>query len=169
MIACSTGRVRAAMVGLALFGFVGSAMAQKSPSPAAIATARQLIEIKGVGQLYNPVLVGIILRARDTLMQTNPNLSSDLNAAAQQLRKDYEPRLDALKQQIATMYAAQLTEQELKDALAFYKSPLGIKLVKVEPQVLDQSMAVADKWANQLAEEVLDKMRAEMRKKGHQL
>jgi hypothetical protein len=144
-------------------------MAQKAPSPAAVATARQLIDIKGVGQLYSPVLVGIILQARDTLMQTNPNLSADLNAAAQQLRKDYEPKLDELKQQIAMLFATKLSEQELKDTLAFYKSPLGIKLVKVEPEVLNQSMGVADKWASQLAEEVLDKMRAEMRKKGHQL
>jgi len=168
MIACSTGRIRAAMVGLALFCFAGSAAAQ-SPSPSAVATARQLLEIKGADQLYNPMLAGIILRARDTLAQTNPMLSADLNAAAQQLRKDYEPRLDALKQQIAALYAARFTEKELKDALAFYKSPLGVKLVNIEPQIFDQSMGVADKWASQLADEVLEKMRAEMRKRGHQL
>ena len=168
MIACSTGAIRAAVIGLALFGFVGSAAAQK-PSQAAVATARELIEIKGASQLYNPALVGIILSARNTLLQTNPALSADLNAATQQLRKDYEPRLDALKQQIAILYAARFSEKELKDALAFYKSPLGKKLVTVEPQVLDQSMAVASKWADELAEEVLEKLRAEMRKKGHEL
>jgi hypothetical protein len=109
------------------------------------------------------------LSARNALLQTNPALSADLNAAAQQLRNEYEPRLDALKQQIATLYAARFSEKELKDALAFYKSPLGKKLVTVEPQVLDQSMAVASKWADELAEEVLEKLRAEMRKKGHEL
>ena len=168
MIASSTGGLRAAVVGLALFGFVGAAAAQKPP-PAAVAAARELIEIKGASQLYNPVLVGIILRARDALLQSNPALSADLNAAAQQLRRDYEPRLEGLKQQIAEMYATRLTAQELKDALAFYKSPLGKKLVTVEPQVVDQSMAVASKWADELVEEVLEKMRAEMRKKGHEL
>jgi hypothetical protein len=168
MIACSTGSLRAAMVGLALLGLMGSAPAQ-TPSPAAVAIARQLIDLKGVGNLYDPVLTGIILRTRDTFMQTNPMLSGDLNAVAQQLRKDYQPRLDALKQHVATLYASRFTEQELKEALAFYKSPLGAKLVTVEPQVLDQSMAYADKWATELAEEVLAKMRAEMRKKGHEL
>jgi len=168
MIASSIGGLRAAVVGLALFGFVGAAAAQK-PSPAAVAAARELIEIKGASQLYNPVLVGIILRSRDTLLQTNPNLSVDLNAAAQQLRRDYEPRLESLKQQIAGLYAARFSEKELKDALAFYKSPLGVKLSTVEPQVIDQSMAVANKWAEELVEEVLERLRAEMRKKGHQL
>jgi len=168
MIASSIGGLRAAVVGLALFGFVGAAAAQK-PSPAAVTAARELIEIKGASQLYNPVLVGIILRARDALLQSNPALSADLNAAAQQLRRDYEPRLESLKQQIAGLYAARFSEKELKDALAFYKSPLGVKLSTAEPQVIDQSMAVANKWAEELVEEVLEKLRAEMRKKGHQL
>lgn len=168
MIVCSTGCIRAAMVGLALFGFVGSVSAQSS-SPAAVAMARQLIDLKGVGNLYDPVLVGIILRTRDTFMQANPMLSNDLNAVAQQLRKDFQPRLDALKQQVATFYAARFTEPELKDALAFYKSPLGVKLATVEPQVIDQSMAYANKWATDLADEVMAKMRTEMRKRGHEL
>jgi uncharacterized protein len=168
MIACSMGCIRAAMAGLLLLGLAANALAQ-SPSPQAIAAARQLIELKGVDALYGPILTGIILKSRDALLQSNPMLSGDLNAAAQQLRKNLLPRLDALKQEIAKMYASRLSEQELKDALAFYKSPLGVKLTKVEPQVLDDSMAYANKWAAQLAEEVLGMLRAEMRKKGHEL
>jgi hypothetical protein len=168
MNVCSTWCVRAAVVGLALFGVVGAAAAQ-SPSPAAVATARQLIDLKGVGNLYDPVLTGIVLRARDALLQSNPMIGNDLNVVAQQMRREFQPRLEALKQQIATFYAARFTEQELKDALAFYKSPLGAKLVTAEPQILDQSMGYADKWAGELGEEVLAKMRAEMRKKGHDL
>jgi hypothetical protein len=168
MIACSMGCIRAAMAGLVLLGLTGNVSAQ-NPSPQAVAAARQLIELKGVDSLYGPVLTGIIIKSRDALLQTNPMLSADLNAVAQQLRKNLEPRLDALKQQIATMYATRLSEKELKDAIAFYKSPLGTKLMKVEPEVIDQSMAYANNWADQLAEEVLNMMRAEMRKKGHEL
>jgi hypothetical protein len=168
MIACSMGCIRAVMTGLILLGLVSHASAQ-NPSPQAIAAARQLIELKGVDRLYGPILTGIIIKSRDALLQTNPMLSADLNAVAQQLRKNLEPRLDALKQQIATMYAKRLSEKELKDTIAFYKSPLGAKLMKVEPEVIDQSMDYANTWADQLAEEVLNMMRAEMRKKGHEL
>jgi hypothetical protein len=160
--------MRAALAGLVLFGCAASASAQ-IPSPQAVATARQLIEIKGLDNIFGPVLTGIVIKSRDALLQSNPNLSGELNAVAQQLRRDLQPRLDALKQQVATFYAARFTEQELKDALAFYKSPLGVKLVTAEPQILDQSMAYADKWAAELAEEVMVMMRAEMRKKGHDL
>jgi hypothetical protein len=168
MIACSMTCIRAATAGLVLLGLAANALAQ-SPSPQAVALARQLIDLKGVDSMYGPVLTGIILKSRDALLQTNPMLSGELNVVAQKLRKDLEPKLDALKQRIATMYASRLSEQELKDTLAFYRSPLGSKLMKVEPEVLDQSLAHANDWAAKLADEVLGMMRAEMRKKGHEL
>jgi hypothetical protein len=168
MIASSTRYIRAAMAGLAMFGLVGHASSQE-PSPASMAIARQLIEIKGAARMYDPVLVGIIIKVRDTFLQSNPMLSSELNAVAQELRREFQPRLDALKEHVAKIYASRFTEQELRDVLAFYRSPLGAKLTVVEPEFLDQSMAYADRWAGQVADEVLARMRAEMRKKGHDL
>jgi hypothetical protein len=156
------------MAGLALFGVIGTASAQ-DPSPAAVAIARQVIEVKRVGGMYDPVLIGMIIRARDTFLQTNPMLSGDLNAAAQQLRKDYQPKLDALKEQIAKFYAARFTEQELKDVLAFYRSPVGVKVIEFEPRILEQSMGFANSWAQSLEDEILAAMRTEMRKRGHEL
>jgi hypothetical protein len=67
------------------------------------------------------------------------------------------------------MYAQRFTEQEIKDTLAFYKSPLGKKLLAEEPAFFDQSMAHAQDWANKLSEQVIARMRAEMKKKGHDL
>ena len=39
--------------------------------------------------------------------------------------------------------------------LAFYKTPLGKKLIAEEPHVLDQSMNNAEAWANRLREEMI--------------
>ena len=74
-----------------------------------------------------------------------------------------------MEQQIVRVYAQYFTEQELKDAVAFYRTPLGKKLISEEPKALDESMKVANEWSNKLAEEVIAKMRAEMKKKGHDL
>ena len=71
--------------------------------------------------------------------------------------------------EVAKMYASRFTEPELNQALAFYKSPLGMKLIQNEPKILDESMNYAANWANKLADEVLAKMRTEMKKRGHDL
>ena len=54
----------------------------------------------------------------------------------------------------------------LKEAVAFYKSPLGKKLLVEEPKVAEASMKAADEWSQKFAGEVAAKMRAELRKKG---
>ena len=70
---------------------------------------------------------------------------------------------------VAKLYASRFTEQELKDILAFYKSPLGRKLIVEEPAILDQSMKNAQVWAENLSQEVIAKMRTEMKKRGHDI
>ena len=162
------GCLRGMVLGLAVLGFVGTAQAQQ-PTPSAIATAKALLVLKGANNMYDPVFIGIIEKAKYTFLQTNPALSKDLNEVAAQLRTEYEPRLNDLMSEVAKMYASRFTEPELNQALAFYKSPLGMKLIQNEPKILDESMNYAANWANKLADEVLAKMSTEMKKRGHDL
>jgi len=102
-------------------------------------------------------------------LQTNPMLGKDLNEVAAKLRGDLNPRTVEVVAETARLYAVRFTEQELKDALAFYKSPLGHKLFVQEPLIADESMRSAASWAEKLSAEVIDKMRAEMKKRGHEI
>jgi len=79
------------------------------------------------------------------------------------------PRSGEILNDVAKLYTTRFTEQELKDALTFYKSPLGRKLLAEEPRVLEQTMKDAQAWADKLSDEVIGKMRAEMRKRGHEI
>jgi uncharacterized protein len=155
-------------LGLALDVCIGPARAQQ-PSPAAIATAKELVTVKGAAALYDPLVPGVIEQAKSVFLQANPTLSKELNEVASKLRGEYAPRSVEMLNEVAKLYAARFTEQELKDALAFYKSPLGRKLLAEEPNVLDQSMRNAQAWADRLSQEVIGKMRAEMKKRGHEI
>jgi uncharacterized protein len=57
----------------------------------------------------------------------------------------------------------------LKQLLTFYQSPLGQKVIAEEPKTADETMAMAGSWADKLSEEVINKMRAEMKKRGHDM
>ena len=171
MFAYPTVRLsRAVMLALVLIlaASVGSADAQQ-PSASALATAKELITTKGAAAIFDPLVPGVIEQAKSALLQTNPMLSKDLNEVAAKLRADYAARSVEVVNDIAKLYATRFTEQELKDALAFYKSPLGRKLLVEEPRVLDEGMRNAQTWANKLSEEVLGKIRAEMKKRGHDI
>jgi hypothetical protein len=96
-------------------------------------------------------------------------LGKDINEVAAKLQAELTPRTAELLNDGARLYAARFTEQELKDVLAFYKSPVGRKVITQEPVILDQSGSNVDAWANKLADEVIAKFRAEMRKRGKEI
>jgi hypothetical protein len=157
---------RAALAGLVLSA--GLAMAQQ-PSAEALATAKELITVKGGSAIYEPVIPGVVEQTKSIFLRTNPMLSKDLNEVAAKLRADLAPRASEMVNEAARLYATRFSEKELKDALAFYKSPLGRKLVTEEARVLDESLKNAQAWADRFSQEVMSKMRAEMRKRGHEI
>jgi hypothetical protein len=156
-------------LGLAIALGIGAADAQQQPSASAIATAKEVITAKGAAALYGPLVSGVIERTKSVFLQTNPMLSKDLNEVAAKLHNEYGGRSAEIINEVAKLYASRFTEQELKDTLAFYKSPLGRKLIVEEPAILDQSMKNAQTWAENLSQEVIAKMRAEMKKRGHDI
>ena len=162
------GTARAAVCALALVALVLPAHAQQ-PSANAIALAKEIIVAKGAATMYDPVVANLIERTKGALLQTNIMLSRELNEVAAKLRTELAPRSAELVNDAARLYAARFTEQELRNTLAFYKSPLGQKVIAEEPAILNQSMSNVETWAGKFAEEVMIKFRAEMKKKGHDL
>jgi hypothetical protein len=158
----------AGLAAIALIAPIKAAQAQQ-PSPNSIAMAGEILDIKGSMAIFDPLVPGVIEQSKTTLMQMNPNLFKDLNEIAGNLRKEYAPRMASLKADIVKIYAGQFTEQELKETLAFYKSPLGKKLLSEEVTFVDRTMSTAQDWAVKLNEEILVRFRNEMKKKGHNL
>jgi hypothetical protein len=143
--------------------------AQPASSPTALLLAKELIDLKGAAQAYDPLVSGVIEYHKNFFLQTNPNLARDLEQVAQKLSADLASRKVEMQQELTRIYASHFTEQELKDVLAFYRTPLGKKLIAEEPKALEESMKAADDWSRKFAVEVDAKFRAEMQKRGKNL
>ncbi len=165
-------RLLAVLIGLLLLGVARPVAAQspaQNPSPAAILLAKQIVELKGARQLFTPLVRGVVEKVKDQFMQTNFMWAKDLNEVAANMEKEYAPRVDQLIDMSARIYASHFTEAELKQLLAFYQSPVGRKAIVEEPKALDESMASGGQWGENLSDEILVKMRDEMKKRGHDL
>jgi uncharacterized protein len=145
-----------------------SAQAQ-TPTAGAVAAARELLAIKGGTAMFEPVIPGVVESAKNSLLPTNPNLSRELNEISLQLRKEYESKKAELVYEVAIIYARHFTEQELKELIAFYKTPLGQKMLKEEPAAIEESLKSTQQWADAFSDAVMTRFRAEMLKKGHKL
>ena len=155
-------------VALVVFNIGAVARAQQ-PSAASMALAKQLIATNGGVSLYNPLIPGVIEQAKLLFLQQDPALQKDLDEVAAKLRTELTPRISEVTDQLAKLYATTFSEQELKEVVTFYQTPAGKKLLVAQPQVAEQSMRFAQDWAKKLSDEVVAKMREEMKKKGHVL
>jgi hypothetical protein len=160
------------VLGLALTGV--PAGAQQAPplkpaSPAAIAAAKEILAMKKASAMYANAVPNIVQQTKDALLQANLNYQKDLNEVAVIVAQKLAGREKEIGDGMATVYANEFTEQELKDLVTFYKSPLGQKLLASEPRAVQSSMSYMNQWAQAFAETVNGEFRAEMRKRGKQI
>jgi hypothetical protein len=159
---------RAAALAFGAIALASLAHAQ-APTPGALAAAKDLVALKGGAAMFNPLIPGVVESAKNSLVPTNPQLSAPLNEVATQLIKEYEPKRAELLDLVAKIYAQHFTEPELKEIAAFYRTPVGKKMLSQEPIAIDESLKAAQDWANQFSDVVLERIRAEMKKKGYSL
>ena len=141
----------------------------KAASPGAIAAAKEILAMKNTSAMYQNAVPNIVQHTKDTLLQSNINYQKDLNEVAVIVAKDLAGREKEIGEGMAQIYASEFTEQELKDLVTFYKSPLGQKVLANEPRAIQSSMAYMNQWAQQFGEIVNGEFRAEMRKRGKQI
>jgi hypothetical protein len=141
----------------------------KPASPAAIAAAKEILALKNANAIYANAVPNIVQKTKDQLLQTNLNYQKDLNEVSVIVAQKLAGREKEIGDGMAKIYAAEFTEQELKDLVTFYKSPLGQKLLSTEPKAIQMSMGYMTQWAQGFAEQVNADFRAEMRKRGKQI
>jgi hypothetical protein len=162
----------AAIIALMAIAIVKPAAAQApaaKPSPTALLLAKQIVELKGVKQMMDPVAVGVVEKVKSVIMQQNFMWQKDINEVTVQLHKEFDSRSGELVDSAARAYASHFTEPELKQILAFYQSPVGQKMIVEEPKAIEDSMRDASTWADDLSVDVMNRMRAEMKKRGHDI
>jgi hypothetical protein len=160
----------AAALVLALSASAAFAQAKPAqPSAAALASATEILKLKGASGLYQGATAGMVQNVKNMLMQSNLNVGKDLNEIAPIVAQQVAAKEQEIAAEFARQYASGFTEQELKDLQAFYSSPLGKKMIEQEPKMLQASVGFMKDWGDKLSAEVIDRFRNEMKKRGKDL
>jgi hypothetical protein len=138
----------------------------KPASPPALAAAREILVMKNVGAMYANAVPSLVEQTKNGLIQSNLNYQKELGEVAIIVAKSLAGREKEIGDGMAQIYANEFTEQELKDLVTFYKSPLGAKLLATEPRAIQFSMSYMNQWAQQFAATIDTEFRAEMKKRG---
>jgi len=141
----------------------------KPASPGALAAAKEILTMKNASAMYANAVPNLVQQTMNVLLQSNLNYQKDLKEVAEIVSKNLAGREKEIGDGMAQVYANEFTEQELKDLVTFYKSPLGQKLITAEPRAIGLSMTFMNSWAQNFTETVMGAFRAEMRKRGKEI
>jgi hypothetical protein len=141
----------------------------KPATPACLAAAKEILQMKNASAMYANAVPTLVQQTRDQIMSTNLNYQKDLNEVAPIVAQKLAGREKEIGDGMAQIYCNEFSEKELTDLVAFYKSPLGQKLLASEPRAIQFSMSYMNGWAQNFSEIVNGEFRAEMRKRGKQI
>jgi hypothetical protein len=172
---------RLAVTLLALALPAGAALAQTPPKPAApaaasaaqpsashLAVAREIVAATGMARSIDPIIPALGDQMKQAMV-TRPEVTKDLDEVLNSLKPELEQQRQLMLTVAARIYAANMTEAELKDTLAFFKSPAGMRYVATQPAVLDELVREMQRWSQLVAEYMMVRVRAEMGKRGHSM
>jgi hypothetical protein len=164
----SATRLIATTFALALLAAPAFAQTAAPATPSHVAVAREVATASGMTRSFD-AMTEPFLEQLTQMNVTRPEIKKDLDEVTAMLRPEIELQKEKMLDTVARVFASKLTEAELTEIAAFYKSPVGIKYVNVQPGLLDEIVKDLATWTQNVSEYVMIRARAEMNKRGHQL
>ena len=156
-----------AIAGILLL-LVGSAPAQ-APSPEAMNAARKLVVTLKIADQYRAQLPQLLLKLQPVVAQDRPEIERDYDAMTAPGAEIYAPFFASMTDQIAAVYAASFTLDELRQIEAFYAQPAGQKLLAQSDALAQASTQVAQDVSQKAADQLKQRLIEALRQKGHKL
>ncbi|WP_240232950.1 DUF2059 domain-containing protein [Devosia lacusdianchii] len=141
------------------------AFAQEVP-PEQLALARKYIDLTDRAAVYETTLVEIAIGTMRQIVQQNPEISEQTDAAISKVLEEYKGRKGELLDQFARVYAVRFTIEELQEIVAFYESPTGQKLSAANSEANIDLQRVLQVFTTNVRPEFFAKVRADLRAQG---
>ena len=146
-----------------------SASRAQAPTPDAMAAARSLVNTMKLADQYKALLPAILLSLKPALTQDRPEIEQDYDAMLPMIADAFTPYYTSMVDGIAAVYATNFTAAELREIEAFYRQPVGQKMLEKMPAIGQQALAVGQEIGRKAAEDLRQRLTEALRQKGHKL
>ncbi|MFD1252691.1 MULTISPECIES: DUF2059 domain-containing protein [Devosia] len=155
----------AAVLTIGTLGLSVPAMAQEV-APEHLALARKYIDLTDRAAVFEVTVVETGIETMQQIVQQNPEILDKTNDAVGKVIQEYNGRKGELLDQFARVYAVRFSIEELQQIVAFYESPVGMKLSQANSELNTDLQRVLQVYTNNLKREFFAKVRAELRAQG---
>lgn len=141
----------------------------QTPSPEALAAAKELIIASKAAEQVKTLVPILMQQMKPAIVQNRPQVARAYDEIIPVIVEAMNSKLDVFMDASAIVYANQFTAAEMREIAVFYRTPVGQKLIEKLPVVMQQSMQLGQKFAESLLPELQDKIRQELKKRGHDI
>ncbi|MBW2425646.1 MAG: DUF2059 domain-containing protein [Deltaproteobacteria bacterium] len=150
--------------GAAIFvaGPIASA-SEKESAAQHLDRARHLMEISGSTEMGMQMADLLSAQLFAAMQQSDPTLPEAVHDVISRVASDLvKERSGALFAEIAPIYVRHFSSAEIDAMIRFYESPTGQKVVKVMPDLMQESVVISQSWAIGLQPELLSRLEQEL-------
>ena len=158
---------RILMAAGALLCMMLAASAQTPSDP--MSAARKLVTTMKLADQYRALLPAILLSLKPTLVQDRPEIERDYDAMTATIADTYKPFVDEMLESAAAIYAANFTAGEISQIEAFYRLPVGQKLLERSQGIEQQTTEIGQTVGRKAADAIKLHLTDLLRQKGHKL
>lgn len=154
MMALRTGpgsSLRAAAVAVSLLSSVLPLGARADEQADRHAAATEVLQTLHSAEMVASILPSLVQQVRQSLTRGDPTLGKQFDGLAPHLLEQAEAQKPVLLDKLVDVYATTFTLAELKDMLAYYKSPVGQRIIETQGSVNRDMLAAARDWGNGVA------------------
>ena len=103
------------------------------------------------------------------MLATRPEMKKDADAVIAALKPEFDKRADEMAKTASEIFARKMTEADLKEVAAFFKSPVGQRYSTLRREAMDDIVNLLAPWTVQTSQYMFDRFSQEMSKRGHTL
>ena len=134
-----------------------------------MAAAKELVEVSKTTDNFKTLLPLILQQIKPVVVQKRPAVEKDFDLVVPLVIEAANEKVGKFAEAVAVIYASNFTADELRQVIAFYRLPAGQKFLQQMPVIAQQSMAMGQKFGEELMNDLQTRMKDELRKRGHKI
>lgn len=134
-------------------------------APEKRAEIEKLLDLTGALKLGQQMSAAMVAQMTNVLRASHPDIPQKaLDVLPEEVNAVVAAHLDTFKEMMVVIYADNYSLDDIKGLNQFYSTPLGQKVISTMPTVMQQSMAVGQRWGQSMGPEIGRRIQARFAK-----
>lgn len=134
------------------------------------ADIERLLAMTGSLALSKQMAQAVTAGMTQTLKQARPDIPAKvLDMMAVEVNATFEENMPSLKDEMIPLYHRHFSASEIKGLVSFYSTELGQKTIQVMPVLMQEAMAVGQRWGQSLGPKIKQRVSARLQQQGIKL